>query len=468
VFSVQNRDTIDSNPRWPIVFPDIRLSTRNKGRDKWAVQGARESCIAAGVGGAITGLGAWLFIVDDAVKNYQEACSKTTQENIWQWYTTTARTRLTPDGRIVVIGTRWTENDFIDRLLKSEDGKDFVVLHLPALSYGSEDDYIEAYPVPEDRAKIFAALPKHAFPDPLGRKKDEPLWPERYDKPYLLHLKTVLGHDFQALYQGNPSAPEGQKFKTQWFRGVTSLVLSHLKLTPRGHVRSYDLAWAMTDRANYTVGLKATLYKVDDDQDFSKIEDEQVKAYLDLVHLPPVIIVLEDVVRYKREWDDSSELIVKQAVEDGEKYTVLVEAVASQSVGFKSLRRDRRLWKHTVLGVYKPVDKEINAKYALRLGGQGCIFILYPNASTPPQWELDFLLELGAFPNGSEDDQVDTLSMLVNHWQPIIDTILQNVKRGEWVTPFMPQKTSPANILPPEFVDGANLKLVGPRMGWFS
>lgn len=465
VFSIQNRDTIADNPHWPLVFPNVRMSTKVKGRDKWAVQGARETCIAAGVGGSITGLGCWLLLMDDLVKNYEEAVSVARQEAIWNWYTTTARTRLTPDGREVVIGTRWAENDFIDRLLKSEEGKNFVVLHLPALSYGSPEEYEALYPQVEDRAKVLARIPKTAFPDPLGRPKDEPLWPGRFSFAFLQRQKFVLGHDFEALYQGNPSAPEGHKFKSAWFRGITPLVLSHLKLTTRGRARSYDLAWARTDRANYTAGLRATLYELEE-QDFNAIQDEQVRAYLNLVGIPPIIIVLEHMLRYKEEWDEGSEKIVKQALEDGERYELLVEAIASQSVGIKSLKRDRRLWKHNLYGVNKNVDKEVNAKYALRLASQGCIFVLYPNATTPPLWELEFLGELGAFPNGSEDDQVDALSQLVNHWQPIIDQILQSTTKGIWQTPFMAAPPSVARKLPPEFIE-YRPTLVGQSMGWF-
>lgn len=465
VFSIQNRDTITDNPRWPLVFPDVRLSTKVKGRDKWAVQGARETCIAAGVGGSITGLGCWLLLIDDPVKNYEEAVSLAKQEATWNWYTTTARTRLTPDGRVIVIGTRWAENDFIDRLLASEEGKEFVILHLPAISYGcSEEEYVEAYPQQEDRAKIMARIPKTAFPDPLGRPKGEPLWPGRFSKEFLQQQRLILGHDFEALYQGNPSAPEGTKFKTAWFRGITPLVLSHLKLTKKGQARSYDLAWAVTDRANYTAGLRATLYKLEE-QNFDEIQDDYVRSYLDLVRLPPVILVLEDMVRYKQEWDESSETIIKQAIEDCPAYEILIEAIASQSVGIKSLKRDRRLWKHNLTGVTKNVDKEVNAKLALRLGAQGCVFVLYPNASTPPPWELPFLQEVGAFPNGSDDDQVDALSQLVIHFQPIIDRILQSTAKGVWSTPFMGAPPSQVAVnLPPEFVEYN--PFVGKSMGW--
>jgi len=464
-FSVQNRDTIDENQRWPMVFPNVRLNSKNSGRGKWGVVGQRESLIAAGVGGSIIGLGCWLLLLDDIVKNYSDAISDTVQEAIWQWYTMTARTRLTPDGRVIVIGTRWAENDFIGRLLASDEGKDFTILHLPAFSYGSEEDYVKDYPNLEDRAKVINAIPKTAFPDALGRPKGEPLWPERWDKAYLEKQRLIMGHDFESAYQGNPSAPQGRKFQTAWFRGITPLVLSHLKMTKRAQIRSYDLAWSSAQRANYTVGLKATLYKLEE-QDFNTISDDYVRQYLDIIKLPPVILVIEDILRFKKEWDDAGEDIVKQAIEDGEKYHILVEAVASQSVGIKSLKRDRRLWKHTLKGVYKFVDKEINAKYALALGGQGICFIQYPTSSTPPPWEKDLLDELGNFPNGKDDDQVDALSQLVNHLQPQIDEILQATTKGIWETPFM-KSVNPqlSTKLPQEFVEQKDW--VGQTMGWF-
>src|SRR3990167_978189 len=464
VFSVQNRDTIAENPNYPLVFPNITLSQKTRGKDKWAIAGQRESCIAAGVGGPLTGLGAWLLLIDDPVKNYEEAISAARQEANWLWYTTTARTRLTADGRIVIIGTRWVEGDLIDRVLNSEDGKEFEVLHLPALSYGVSADYERDYPVVEDRTKALAALPKHAYPDKLNRSKGKALWPTKFNETFLHKQQVLLGNDFQGLYQGHPSAPAGTKFKTSWFRAITPAIISNLKLTPKGHFTSYDLAWSESERADYTAGLKASLYKVED-SDYSTIIDEMVRSYLELVKLPPVILVLERVTRFKKEWDDASSAIINQAIDDGPKYELLVEGIASQSVGFKSLKRDKRLWKHTIHGVTKHSDKEISAKLSLRLGGLGCFFILYTNATTPPAWEFDFLKELGTFPNAKNDDQVDALSQLVNYLQPTIDAILQSSRGGVWQTLFIgPPPQGLSTNLPPEFRE--TNRWVGKKMGW--
>jgi hypothetical protein len=173
-FSIQNRDTIATNPRWRMVFPDAVLNPNVRGRDRWALAGQRESVIAAGVGGSITGLGAWLLLIDDPVKNYEEAISQARQEAVWKWYNTTARTRLTPDGRTIIIMTRWAEGDLLGHVLEADD--DFVVVHLPATSYGTVQDLVRLYPDPARRAREIEKLPKAAYPDLMGRPQGEPLW----------------------------------------------------------------------------------------------------------------------------------------------------------------------------------------------------------------------------------------------------------------------------------------------------
>ncbi len=444
-FSMQNRDTIGDNPRWPLVFPGVTLSAHNRGRERWSLEGRQETMLAAGVGGTIVGFGANLLMADDLVKNYEEAISSTLMESRYMWYTMAAHTRLTPNGIIILIGTLWSENDVMSRILASEEGKDFVVLHLPAISYGSEKDYITAYPVEEDRAKKLAELPKTAFPDRLHRPKDTPLWPERFPLDFLLNKRMVLGHEFEAAYQGNPSAPEGNKFKRAWFRPITQQVLDAVGAKRHSQYRAYDLAWSARTSADFTVGTKASVYTLPRK---GQVDNETVKEYLEAVKLPPVFMVIEVVDRWQQEWDESADKIVDLAQADGEACKLLVEAVASQNKGFKSLRRNIKMWKHTIIPILTNKDKEINAKYSQQLGGAGLFFILYPNSTTPPEWEADFLNELGKFPNGKNDDQVDTISILSNHTQPIIDKLLQSKETlGVWRTPFMP-KNSPSQREP--------------------
>ena len=171
--------------------------------------------ISAGVGGPITGRGANLLIIDDPVKNAEEANSPTYREKTWEWYTTTAYTRLEPRGIVVIIQTRWHIDDLTGRILSpdysaAQDIADWRVINLPALA---EEN------------------------DPLGRAPGEALWPERYPVEELEKSKRILGsYGFNALYQQHPTLREGGMFKRDWFK-IVDAVPANMKW-----VRFWDLA----------------------------------------------------------------------------------------------------------------------------------------------------------------------------------------------------------------------------------
>lgn len=434
-FSVQNRDTISTNPRWKFVFPNITLDPNKRGKDKWAVTGRRESVIAAGVGGAITGFGAWLLLIDDPVKNAEEANSPAYQEKVYDWYRTTSRTRLTPDGRIIIIMTRWSEGDLVAKLESSEEWDQYTVLHLPALSYGTEDELRAECATEEEYQKQKAQLPVTAFPDRLNRPKGTPLWEDRFNAEFLYDAKIAMRHDFEALYQGNPSAPEGQKFKKDWFRGVSLKTLASLPIKPVVRVRSWDLAWSSKTSADFTVGIRATMYVTDDTGSDTTITPKELQEKYEL-KLPPAFIVLDDLIRYQKEWDASEQMIKNTMVSDGYKTEVLIEAVASQNIAVKTILKEKLFWRHRVIPIIPTRDKEERAKYSMQLASKGLVFIAYPDARVPPAWENEFLRELGAFPNAAKDDQVDAFTQLINHWAPRIDKLLLKMAQIEWATPF--------------------------------
>lgn len=138
----------------------------------------------AGVGGPITGKGADLLVIDDAIKNSQEANSYTIREKLWEWWQTTARTRLEPGGGIVVMFTRWHEDDLVGRLIDQMKigGESWEVINFPAIAE------------------------EH---DVLGRKPGDALWPMRYPIEELLKIKASLGiKAWNALYQQTPSGDD--------------------------------------------------------------------------------------------------------------------------------------------------------------------------------------------------------------------------------------------------------------------
>lgn len=156
---------------------------------KWGISGHRGGLTAAGVGGPITGRGAAVAIIDDPVKNAEEAASKVIQDKIWDWYRSTLYTRLAPDSAIAVIMTRWAEDDLVGRLvaeMETADGEDWEVLSVPALAEPG---------------------------DPLGRKIGESYWPERFPVDWLQRRQVVVGPFYwEALYQQHPLDAAGKIF----------------------------------------------------------------------------------------------------------------------------------------------------------------------------------------------------------------------------------------------------------------
>ncbi len=166
------------------VFPSTRLAGDSRAANRWHTeQGGGYA--AAGVGTAMTGRGAHVLLIDDPVKDRSEADSDTVRESIWQWYASTAYTRLTADGCVIVIQTRWHEDDLTGRLLEAEKlgGDTWHKIVLPAL----DEDGVS-------------------------------LWPERFNKARLEKIRDVVGmREWNALYMQDPVPDEGDYFKREWF-----------------------------------------------------------------------------------------------------------------------------------------------------------------------------------------------------------------------------------------------------------
>jgi hypothetical protein len=161
--------------------------------------------VTAGVGGGLTGKGAHLAIVDDPIKDAADAESPTMRRRLWDWWTSVLNTRVEPGGSIIVIQTRWHEQDLAGRILAGEDAEDWTILDLPALC-DSEDD-------------------------PLGREIGAALWPRRYARKALAKIRRAVGERvWWSLYMQKPRPLEGGVWKWPWiidnrltamaFRGV--------------------------------------------------------------------------------------------------------------------------------------------------------------------------------------------------------------------------------------------------------
>ena len=181
------RKARDLLEQWGWLF-NVQVSKRSSAVHRWDLQGRDGGMTTAGVGGPITGRGAHLLIVDDPVKNDEEARSSTHREKQWDWWQSTASTRIRPGGLFVVVQTRWHRDDLAGRILREAktNRQRWREVRLPALA--------------EDR-------------DPLGRAPGEPLWPEVYTEDHLLRVKSSrTNYYWRALYQQDPLA-EGS---TEW------------------------------------------------------------------------------------------------------------------------------------------------------------------------------------------------------------------------------------------------------------
>jgi predicted phage terminase large subunit-like protein len=222
----------------------IELRQDSRAVDEWYLaKPYRGGLRAVGVGGGLTGFPGMLGIIDDPIANWQEAQSLTIRDRVWEWYRSVFRTRIWEGGAIVIIQTRWHEDDLTGRLLNT--GEDWEVLRLPALAETQET---------RDRNNELMGLPL-GLPDPLHRQAGEPLAPQRFSDTALADIQTSVGSVvWGALYQGAPRAAEGNRFKRDWFPFVSEVPF-HAR-----RIRYWDKGG--TDNAGaYTAGVLMAYYE---------------------------------------------------------------------------------------------------------------------------------------------------------------------------------------------------------------
>jgi predicted phage terminase large subunit-like protein len=239
---------IVGDPEYHALFPGIYLRADSKAADRWHTSrgGAYR---AAGVGTAMTGRGADLLLIDDPVKDREEADSELRRQRVWDWYRSTAYTRLSPGGRIVVIQTRWHEDDLSGQILgqMGRGGDQWEVLSLPAIS-------------------------------PAG----EALWADRYPIDRLEAIRSTVGpREWSALYMQRPQPDEGTFFQRDWFKTWTE--------RPKA-LRVYGTSdYAVTDSGgDYTVHR---IWGVDENGGLYRLDgwrgqtsaDQWIEAKIDLI-----------------------------------------------------------------------------------------------------------------------------------------------------------------------------------------
>lgn len=195
-FGYKTRNLVAGNEYQQLFRTKLRDDSKSKA--KWLTEEGG-GYTAVGVGGAITGRGADILIIDDPIKNREEAESQVIRDKIWGWYTSTAYTRLEKGGSIILILTRWHKDDLAGRLLKKmEEGGEY-----------------------SDKWEVIK-FPAIATKDEQYRKEGEALWKEKYDIASLLKIKETIGlYDWSSLYMQEPVSSETQEFRESFFRYKT-------------------------------------------------------------------------------------------------------------------------------------------------------------------------------------------------------------------------------------------------------
>lgn len=363
--SRMNRDVqriIDSE-EYQGVFPETTLNGKNiatvsgqslRNSEIFEIVGHAGAYRSAGVGAGITGMGADIGIIDDPVKDAKEANSQTIRDAVWDWYTTTFYTRLSPKSGILLGMTRWHEDDLAGRLLREmdNDGDQWRIVSFPAIAESDEEFRLEG----------------------------EALHPERYDLERLTKIKKAVGSQaWNALYQQRPSSKGGDIIKGAWFKRYS--VLPRMKRI----IITADTAQKTKQHNDYSVIIVAGL------------GNDGGLYIVDLIRgkweAPELEQKLSDV------WNKYRSMSV---------HKVYIEDKSSGTSLIQNIQRKQRI---PVEGVQVDTDK-----YTRVLGVQGYIesgYIYLPNDA---EWIEDFIKECEAFTatdSHKHDDQVDAMVMAI-------------------------------------------------------
>ncbi|HRI02386.1 MAG TPA: phage terminase large subunit [Pyrinomonadaceae bacterium] len=308
---------------------------------------------AVGVGAGITGFGANLVIIDDPIKSRAEAESTTYRTRVWEWFNDDLHTRLEPNAAMILIQTRWHEDDLAGRLIDQMEsgGEKWRQVSLPALAEAG---------------------------DPLDRREGAALCPERYNRTALLRKQKQLGtYSFSAMYQQRPVPGGGMHFKREWFDGK---IVAHVP-PDLDWCRGYDLAVSTKTSADYTASFRCAMDKAGN-------------------------IYIADGFRKRIEYPDQRRYIIER-MQSETNTSHGIESALHGSAIVQDLRSDRTLVRHRFKAIKVEADKVTRALAWANRAEEGKVFLV------KGRWIDEFLDELCTFPVGKHDDQVDAVSLAI-------------------------------------------------------
>lgn len=369
-----------------VVDAPVEISEDNRSVKAWDLAAPhRGGMVAAGVGGAITGTGANLFLVDDPFKNREEAESESHRDAVWEWWTSTAYTRLEDGAAVVASLTRWHGDDLAGRWLKAmaTDPKadQWVVLCLPAI--WEEPEIPAGMSFEQFQRDMMLEGVWVDQKDPLDRKPGEALWPEKYNEEDLERIRVNIGeYDWQALYQQRPYSRQGNFFRREWFT-IVEAPPNIEEIVVR--MWFWDKAGSQLGNGDYACGGVMSLTKDD-------------------------LVIVENVARWQctpGERDEMMKSSMKADRETGRPIHFIWHQQDPGSAGLDSAQATNRMLAKegfTVRFETMSGDKEVRAgpwSSALQ-GGQVRL--------VRGAWNQPFIEEHIGFPKARFDDQVDMSS----------------------------------------------------------
>jgi predicted phage terminase large subunit-like protein len=366
------RDDIRSNT----AKLNLRIRDDLSGQSEWQLAGYEGGVYAVGIGGALTGRPVDLLVIDDPIKDRKQADSETYRQTVWDWWTDVASTRLAPGAPVVLILTRWHDDDLAGRLLAAEDGEQWRVVRIPAQA---DHD------------------PEQGETDPLDREVGEFLESARgRTLEQWARIRVRSGaRTWNALYQGRPSSAEGDMFKRADWRQYDTAPWIERSDGARV-VTGFDdllISWDMTFKD--TDGTDMVVGQVWGRRGADSFLLDQVRDRMDFVR------TLREFRQLAARWPQ----VVLKVVEDKANGPAVISMLGRVVPG--------------IVPEEPQGSKTARAAAVSPLVEAGNVYL--PSPELAP-WVGDFVEEAAGFPTAAHDDQVDAMSQALNRLvlQPLL------------------------------------------------
>ena len=372
----RNVQRVIDSQEYEELFPDTQLNGKNirtvadgsylRNSDIFEIVNHQGIYKSAGRGGGITGKGGHILLVDDPLKDAEEAHSDTIREGCWEWFTSTLYTRCAPGGGILIIMTRWHSDDLVGKVLDKakKDGEQWEEFRFPAIA--EEDEYDEE--------------------GNLLRHEGEALHPERFDLEALMRIKKAVGEKVWAsLYQQRPSAAEGNIFKRDNWKKIRAPKLVS------------TMSWE--ERKNYfrELGITRIIQRWDTALGGKKKDDYTACVTMGVAQSRYYII---NVWQEQLQFPDAKDAVI-QLYDRWHPNEVIIEGGGSAS-GKAIVQVMKRETRIPIKEVPTALDKVLRADLMSPNHESGLVYLFEGE-----EWVSDFVDHCANFPNTKHDDDVD-------------------------------------------------------------